>query len=837
MFKKDTRRGLALGAAFSLLASLFVSAPAAQADESGVVVAPFVGTSDTMLITEEFVLKTRLGLNVTATRQENVKYLIEKPAGYNVTVSNTVSSTIVDGITYPGADDSTVSALAAADTFSYVTPTGFSNTSVNQLRVSVWTGSGAVSVSKAVNVTVTAFLDIDPDGKLDKGSEPYETFVVKFVPWSALGASVTLAQPVAGAETVKATAAVTGVNFEQLNGDFELAFTTSYNVEAGVTDPYTESGSLNSFIAAGAMSGSAAVSGSADVDSSVSATLIYHTGDASGNDDLTAASVLAVSKLGVKVATIDDVTVSPVAGANLVASGSDEAKARINSTFALSAWGYTGSSVVAAQVPSFTFTTSAALSNNTYLVVNGVTYTTSAAVNAADVQLVAGSNGKGTITVQTVGFADGNSVSFTVAAENDDAEYTVHVQDIDWTVARSAGNFLTTTPGTAVSVVFDVEDQFEVASGLSDQTVQISVTGTGFTAQTISAAVVGGKATFNVTPLAATATGSLTVTPNLWYTNRSGVLTEESSATETAVTVYVLSSLANSTVTKPNASYSASISYGAAMSYSANITTAFALTGSTVVASATGVIFLYDSKTYSDTVTMTAGSGGSVTFKATSRLAGTYTISMVAGTATASTQLVVAAAAHDAGKTITYDKASLVAGATSTITGKLVDANGNPVATGGTASVAVTWTGKGLPFGNSAAMQTNKDGEFSFQVLVLSTEIGEAAVSATYMPAGSATDTKNLTFVQAISIVAPGASTAPSTDQKLTVGSFKGFVAIYALNYTGQKLSAKVAGKWLVVNSLSKFQRVVRNTGAGYTIKVDLHIDGAFVRSETVVTK
>ena len=833
MFKKDTRRGLALGAAVSLLASLFVSAPAAQADEAGVVVAPFVGTSDTMLITEEFVLKTRLGLNVTATRKDNVKYLIEKPAGYNVTVSNTVSSTIVGGTSYPAAADSTVSAIAAADTFSYVTPTGFSNTNVNQLRVSVWTGSSLVSSSKAVNVTVTAFLDIDPDGELDKTSEPYETYVVKFVPWSALAGSVTLAQPTFGATTVKATAAVSGVNFEQLNGDFNIAFTTSYNV--GAVDPYTVSADLDSFVAAGAMSASVAVSASAPVNSSVSAILFYDV-DKAGAFDVPGEQ-LAISKLGVKVATIDDVTVSRVASANIVASGSAAAKARINSTFAISAWGYTGSTVVAAQVPSFTFSTSAVLSNTRYLVVNGVTYTTSAAVNAADVQLVAGTDGKGTITVQTVGFADGNTVSFTVAAENDDSTYEVHVQDIDWTVARSAGNFLTTTPGTPVSVVFDVEDQFEVASGLSDQTVQISVTGTGFTAQTISAAVVGGKATFNVTPLAATATGSLTVTPNLWYTNRSGVLTEEGSATETAVTVYVLSSLANSTVTKPNASYSASISYGAAMSYSADITSAFALTGSSVVASATGVIFLYDSKTYSDTVTMTAGSGGSVTFKATSRLAGTYTISMIAGTATASTQLVVAAAAHNAGKTITYDKASLVAGATSTITGKLVDANGNPVATGGTASVAVTWTGKGLPFGNSAAMQTNKDGEFSFQVLVLSTEIGEAAVSATYMPAGSTTDTKNLTFVQAISIVAPGASTAPATDQKLTVGSFKGFVAIYALNYTGQKLSAKVAGKWLVVNSLSKFQRVVRNTGAGYTIKVDLHIDGAFVRSETVVTK
>jgi hypothetical protein len=92
-----------------------------------------------------------------------------------------------------------------------------------------------------------------------------------------------------------------------------------------------------------------------------------------------------------------------------------------------------------------------------------------------------------------------------------------------------------------------------------------------------------------------------------------------------------------------------------------------------------------------------------------------------------------------------------------------------------------------------------------------------------------------LTFNQ--SIVVGGAATAPATDQKLTVGSFKGFVAIYALNYTGQKLSAKVAGKWLVVNSLSRFQRVVRNTGAAIPIVVDLYIDGKLVRTENIVTK
>ena len=150
--------------------------------------------------------------------------------------------------------------------------------------------------------------------------------------------------------------------------------------------------------------------------------------------------------------------------------------------------------------------------------------------------------------------------------------------------------------------------------------------------------------------------------------------------------------------------------------------------------------------------------------------------------------------------------------------------------------VTYTVTGNaGIPIGTMPT-DTDADGEFTITVLTGANDSGTAVVSATYYKSGAATPVAQvLTFNQ--SIVVGGAATAPASDQKLTVGSFKGFVAIYALNYTGQKLSAKVAGKWLVVNELTRFQRVVRNTGAGYTIKVDLHIDGVFVRSETVVTK
>jgi hypothetical protein len=82
-----------------------------------------------------------------------------------------------------------------------------------------------------------------------------------------------------------------------------------------------------------------------------------------------------------------------------------------------------------------------------------------------------------------------------------------------------------------------------------------------------------------------------------------------------------------------------------------------------------------------------------------------------------------------------------------------------------------------------------------------------------------------------------------ATDRKLTVGSFKGFIAIYTKGFEGQRLSVKVAGKWLVVPELSEtwnnkdYSRTIRFTGAGYSIRIDCYIDGKFVSTTELSTK
>jgi hypothetical protein len=823
MFKKDTRRGLALGAAFSLVASLFVSAPAAQADEAGVVVAPFVGTSNTMLITEEFVLKTRLGLNVTSTRIDNLKYLVEKPAGYNLTVSNTVSA-VMTGQTVTAASG-TVSNIAAAETFSYITPTAASNTGINQLRLSPWSASALTSVSKAVTVKVTAFLDIDPDGKFNAATEPFQVYEVKFVPWADLAASVTLTQPVFGAITASATAAVSGVNFEQLNGTFRINISTTYGSGSST------SADLSSHVATGTMSASYPVSASAPVDSSVSATIGY---DSDADSAIATGEALKVSKLGVSVATITAVTASAVAGDNLVAVTGDTFDARLNSSFALKAWALTNSTVVAAKVPSFTVTTSnAALSTTQYIVVNGTTYTTSAALIAKTFALTAGTDGKGDITISTVGFDDADTITVALTSENQTDDFVVTTKNPDWTVERSAGQYLVTTVGTAVTAEFSVEDQFGVASKLTDQQVVFSIAGSGFSTSTVSVAVVGGKASVTANP-SATATGSYTITPNLQYRDRvSGNFVNDNATTETAVTVYVQTTVVNSFSTKPTATASASISYGVALSWSGAITANVAVTGSEVVVSATGVLFQYDSKTYSDTVTMTAGSAGAVSFKATSRKAGKYTISFVAGTATGSTVLTVDPAAAAAAKTITFDKTSLVQGATTTINGTVADENGNPVKTSGS-DVVVSWTGKGLPFG-LGTLATDADGKFSVNILVLSTETGNGTLTATYRPSSSATDTKNISVVSVFAIDVPAAPVAAEINA--VIGTFNGRWAVRVENAKGAVVSVKVGNRWVKYTSLNDNYLFSRKSRVGATLPVAVYVNGQLENVATITIK
>jgi hypothetical protein len=165
-----------------------------------------------------------------------------------------------------------------------------------------------------------------------------------------------------------------------------------------------------------------------------------------------------------------------------------------------------------------------------------------------------------------------------------------------------------------------------------------------------------------------------------------------------------------------------------------------------------------------------------------------------------------------------------------------------------TAGQEVTYTGRRLSSVTSAYVGTTQLTVVSTADELLVLGVPESMAPGVYdLVLESSFGT--LTFQQGLTVIANQAVVVPENAETsvdspiLTAGSFKGYVAIYTKGYEGQRLSAKVAGKWLVVEELKEswktfdYSRTVRFTGAGYAITVDLYIDREFVKSVELVTK
>jgi hypothetical protein len=108
----------------------------------------------------------------------------------------------------------------------------------------------------------------------------------------------------------------------------------------------------------------------------------------------------------------------------------------------------------------------------------------------------------------------------------------------------------------------------------------------------------------------------------------------------------------------------------------------------------------------------------------------------------------------------------------------------------------------------------------------------------------------NLTYQSAIEILEqepktsdlePEAIETSVLSQKANAGSFKGYVALYALNHEGKRLSAKVGNDWVIVESIPKsvnnLYRHVEFTGVGYEVQVRIFIDRKLEATISLLTK
>jgi len=242
---------------------------------------------------------------------------------------------------------------------------------------------------------------------------------------------------------------------------------------------------------------------------------------------------------------------------------------------------------------------------------------------------------------------------------------------------------------------------------------------------------------------------------------------------------------------------------------------------------------LYSNTAQKDTViTATTANGATKTVKVTFEAAGGRTGTKVVITSTAAEP-----------------------GMTAIISGLITDKWGNPVDTdqtatnaagaatldAGDARLSVSYTGPGLLSG-TLPVETGADGTFAVRILLGSKDTGTLTVTATYGAANgsiSAADTgTGIDITTTATVVIGGVVT-----QKVNAGSFKGYVAVYARGYAGQRLSAKIGNDWVIVDPIVNNQengtlfRVTDFTGAGVDIAVRIYIDRVLVDTINLTTK
>ena len=852
MHKKSDRKGLALGAIFALVVSLFGSVPAAQAatDGSDIGIYPYAGTTFGGTLVSDFPFYAQLKQTSTfgswdSSNQGDVVVKVEKTAGVDMDVVFSVSSAVknIRGATSMSNVSTQVLAGETSSTFSGI----INSDGVMHLNVNASSASGLASWS-AVTLKVTVWVDTQGGVKNDvvDTDELFTTQVITLIQPTALTGAVTLTAPTAGDTTVTVSATAGGANLANLRGGFYLAMSSSHNAFSGAssTDATISLSSTVVAARAGVVSASYSV-GSLTASKTISAALRYvPTWDGTGADIYQGHLLGSVANGVVATPAADTLRVSVVASDHATASGAT-VPVRPNQVYTIKVGADTGSAdaSVSGVATSVAITGPSLALPGSYIKINGGAATTSYPTALA---VTTGADGYATFTLETAGLGtSGDNIVITASYLNlTDAAATLVRTAPSYSIGN-AFDLYAATPGSSVNLAFDVEDQWQVASKRTDQRIKLTRSGTGFAyAETVSYhTVVAGSAT-GAFVLPASTTGSALLDTVLETYNQD-TSQWEAGASGTQITVNVTSAGSEFSTASSLVSASASISYniaGGTYSWSSNITVTGTVAGADVVVSAPGLV-IHDngaSKTASATMNIRANSSKQITVKFAGGTAGTHTVSFTTAGNTTTSQVIISPAASTTGAVITYDTTNIKQGSTKKITGTLTDVLGNPVETAGhTATILVVYNGSGIALGTMPT-NTDEDGEFSFNVIVGANDSGTATVTTTYLKNGASTAAADkLTTVGQITI---GAETVASADQKITVGTFKGYVAIYTKGYMGQRLSAKVAGKWLVVDPIAAYKsndysRTVRLTGRGYIIIVDLYIDGAFVRSEVVTTK
>jgi hypothetical protein len=283
--------------------------------------------------------------------------------------------------------------------------------------------------------------------------------------------------------------------------------------------------------------------------------------------------------------------------------------------------------------------------------------------------------------------------------------------------------------------------------------------------------------------------------------------------------------------------------------------------GAAITIAGTGFQFKSGTSFTVDSVTLTTDSAGgfSVEMWTTVASAAGNKLTVTAGDKTVSTLIKSVLPSTTSTKNLVFSwdvPAVILSNTTYAITAKVTDKFGN-----GVPSASVTFSGFGAAQFNglaTATRTTDRSGNVTAFLRSLKDVDGVSAIGVELLGTTGFTFTSNEGLAAVYTDVTTTSfdeskwtsvientidflKTAPAAASKVNAGSFKGYVALYALGYEGQRMSAKVGNDWVIVPAIpaatNDLFRAVEFVGAGVEISVRLYIDRVLVATIPLLTK
>jgi hypothetical protein len=709
-------------------------------------------------------------------------------------ITNVSGSTV--SYTVSGTATATASGVTSK---SFVVAANASSAAQSKLTLAL---QDTTSASGPVTVSVRVFFESTIDGKYTAGEANSEQ-IVTFVPYASAGATVVVTAPAEGDTSLKATAAFTGFNTDQLAATPTIQFKENgANTGSAIAINASKVSTVSTAVAA------------ADTFSAVLSI--------AGVEVATAAAATTTKR------TIDTVTVSAVAGDNVKNGTAGQAEARANSAFTVQVKTATSSSktVVAAIAGTFKVTTTATLSSAVTLKIGETTYTSKTGLAALAGAFTTDANGLATLAVLPTGFSTSDTITVEYTAQNITNQVVVSQAVSSYTIANTDGEFAYAPKGGSVLLKYTVKDQWKVVSSEKHRLV-LTDNGADFTLSNAFPELTAGAASATLAAKFATSAATVTVSATLqkWDTASQNWVSATATADEDVKVVFTETPL--NFGTKP-ASSSMSVSGVATVSGSVNLEG-----GNVSIAGAGLTVTDAEGNTASGAISVRTAANGLFTVSATTKVAGKYNVTVTAGTYSQAIVITVDAVTAEVGTALTIatqdGKNTAAPGTTVRLTFTLKDANGNAVQVKSTdaAKLAVVVTGPG--FWGTLPTTTDANGQATLNVLLASADTGTLGIIATYTP----TDTTKAVTAKLDVVI--GAPEAPEV--KAVIGSFQGRWAVRVENAKGSTVVIKVGGNWYKMTASSDRFLFSRKSKVGATPLVKVWVDGELQNEQTITVK